>query len=49
VEARGGARITVFEQNVERATRSELWTPGEQVVMTWAPDHSFVVADQAAS
>jgi spermidine/putrescine transport system ATP-binding protein len=47
VEARGGARLTVFEQNVERATRSELWTPGEEVVMTWAPDHSFVVADQA--
>ena len=28
---RGGARLTVFEQNVERATRSELWAPGEEV------------------
>ncbi len=44
VEARGGARLTVYEQNVERATRSELWTPGEDVLLTWSPDHSFVVA-----
>jgi spermidine/putrescine transport system ATP-binding protein len=45
VEARGGARLTVYEQNVERATRSELWAPGEQVVMTWSPDHSFIVTE----
>jgi spermidine/putrescine transport system ATP-binding protein len=45
--ARGGARLTVFEQNVERATRSELWARGEQVVMTWQPDHSFAVRDPA--
>lgn len=44
VEARGGARLTVYEQNVERATRAELWAPGEEVVLTWSPDHSFVVA-----
>ena len=43
VEARGGVRLTVYEQNVERATRSELWAPGEEVVLTWSPDHSFVV------
>jgi spermidine/putrescine transport system ATP-binding protein len=43
VEARGGARITVYEQNVERATRAELWEPGEEVQLTWSPDHSFVV------
>jgi spermidine/putrescine transport system ATP-binding protein len=45
VEARGGARLTVFEQNVERATRSELWTPGENVQMSWSPDHCFVIAE----
>ncbi len=45
VEADGGARLTVYEQNVERATRSELWSRGEAVVMTWSPDHSFVVRD----
>jgi spermidine/putrescine transport system ATP-binding protein len=45
VEARGGVRLTVYEQNVERATRSELWAPGEVVLLTWSPDHSFVVAE----
>jgi spermidine/putrescine transport system ATP-binding protein len=49
VEARGGARLTVYEQNVERATRSELWAPGEEVLLTWSPDHSFVVADAPAA
>ena len=43
VEARGGVRLAVYEQNVERATRAELWAPGEEVVLTWSPDHSFVV------
>ena len=45
VEARGGARIMVYEQNVERATKAELWAPGEAVQLTWSPDHTFVVAD----
>jgi spermidine/putrescine transport system ATP-binding protein len=45
VEARGGVRLTVYEQNVERATRSELWTRGEAVRLTWSPDHSFVVSE----
>jgi spermidine/putrescine transport system ATP-binding protein len=46
VEARSGARMTVYEQNVERTTRAELWAPGEEVLLTWSPDHSFVVVDQ---
>lgn len=46
IEARGGARLTVYEQNVERATRSELWARGEAVRLTWSPDHSFVVDEQ---
>jgi len=49
VEARGGARLTVYEQNVERATRAELWAPGEEVQLTWSPDHSFVVHDTSGS
>lgn len=49
VEAHGGARLTVYEQNVERATRSELWAPGEEVLLTWSPDHSFVVAEAAVA
>jgi spermidine/putrescine transport system ATP-binding protein len=49
VEARGGARLTVYEQNVERATRAELWAQGEDVLVTWSPDHSFVVRDEETS
>ena len=40
IEARGGATITVYEQNVERATKAELWAPGEAVQLTWSPDHT---------
>ena len=40
-----GHRVTVFEQNVERATKAELWNAGEQVVLAWAPEHCFVVED----
>ncbi len=43
VALRDGHRVTVYEQNVERATRAELWERGEEVLMTWSPDHSFVV------
>jgi len=49
IEARGGATITVYEQNVERATKAELWAPGESVQLTWSPDHTFVVVDEAAT
>ena len=42
VESRAGT-LTVYEQNVERATRAELWARGDEVQMTWSPDHSFVV------
>ena len=48
VEIRGGARLTVYEQNVERATRSELWAPGEEVRLTWAPEHTFVLRTEPA-
>jgi spermidine/putrescine transport system ATP-binding protein len=48
VEARGGMRLTVYEQNVERATRSELWSRGEEVRLSWSPDHTFAVADAGA-
>jgi spermidine/putrescine transport system ATP-binding protein len=46
VELPDASRITVYEQNVERARRSELWAPGEQVVLTWSPDHTFVIAEE---
>jgi spermidine/putrescine transport system ATP-binding protein len=47
IEAEGGARLTVYEQNVERATRSELWARGEAVRLSWSPDHTFVVHEPA--
>jgi spermidine/putrescine transport system ATP-binding protein len=43
VETRGGARVTVYEQNIERTTKEELWSRGDQVHLTWIPDHTFVV------
>ena len=45
VQLPDGHRVTVFEQNVERATKAELWATGEEVQMAWAPEHSFVVED----
>ncbi len=49
VETAGGRRITVYEQNVERASRSELWRPGEAVLLTWSPDNTFAIAGPPAS
>ena len=43
VETRGGARVMVYEQNIERTTKSELWTRGDKVHVTWSPEHTFVV------
>ena len=45
VQLPDGNRVTVFEQNVERATKAELWATGENVVLSWQPDHSFIVED----
>ena len=46
-----GHKVTVYEQNVQRATKSELWSTGEQVVLAWSPEHSFIVDEstQAAA
>jgi len=44
----GGHNVTVYEQNVERATKAELWRPGESVQLAWLPEHSFVVADDTS-
>ena len=44
IDSRDGT-LTVYEQNVERATRAELWSRGDEVQLTWSPDHSFVVPE----
>jgi spermidine/putrescine transport system ATP-binding protein len=46
VEARHGARVAVYEQNVERTIHGSLHKPGEHVRLSWAPDHTFVVRDK---
>jgi spermidine/putrescine transport system ATP-binding protein len=43
IEARTGARLTVYEQNVERTVHGSLHRPGETVRLSWSPDHTFVV------
>ncbi len=43
VETRSGSRVMVYEQNIERASRAELWARGDKVHLTWSPDHTFVV------
>jgi spermidine/putrescine transport system ATP-binding protein len=48
VEARGGTQVSVYEQNVERASHAELRAPGQEVTLSWLPDHSFVVHDTGA-
>jgi spermidine/putrescine transport system ATP-binding protein len=45
----GGGTLTVYEQNVERASRAELWSRGDAVQLTWSPDHSFVVPGEDTS
>jgi len=45
IRLRDGHRMTVYEQNQNRATKSELWASGEDVVLCWSPDHCFVVED----
>jgi spermidine/putrescine transport system ATP-binding protein len=43
VEARSGARLTIYEQNVERTVHGSLHRPGDTVRLSWSPDHTFVV------
>jgi spermidine/putrescine transport system ATP-binding protein len=45
VRLRDGHQVTVYEQNVNRASKSELWASGEDVVLCWSPEHCFVVED----
>lgn len=46
VEGRGGVRLTVYEQNVERTVHGSLHRPGDDVKLAWSPDHTFVVGGQ---
>ena len=47
VETRHGGRMAVYEQNVERTSHGSLHRPGDDVRLTWSPDHTFVVRENA--
>jgi spermidine/putrescine transport system ATP-binding protein len=44
VRTRTGQTISVYEQNVKRTESGSLHRQGDEVYLTWAPDHTFVVA-----
>jgi spermidine/putrescine transport system ATP-binding protein len=46
VETPHGAQVSVYEQNVERTVHGSLHRPGEEVRLTWSPDHTFAVPDE---
>jgi spermidine/putrescine transport system ATP-binding protein len=46
VESRAGERLTVYEQNVERTSHGSLYRPGQDVNLSWSPDHTFVIAGE---
>ena len=46
VRTAGGEEITLVEQNREGAHRAV--APGEEVVLAWRPEHTFVVAKEQA-
>lgn len=48
VQLPDGGNVTVYEQNVQRATKAELWNRGEEVQLSWLPEHCFVVSDPAS-
>ena len=38
-----GSLVTVYEQNLARASRSDAWRAGDEVTIGWAPDDTFAV------
>ncbi len=49
IEGRSGARLTVYEQNVERTDHGSLHRPGDTVRLSWSPDHTFVVGAETSA
>jgi spermidine/putrescine transport system ATP-binding protein len=49
VESRHGERLTVYEQNVERTSHGSLHRPGDEVRISWSPDHTFAVQVDAGT
>ena len=47
VEGKSGLPMTVYEQNVERTSNRSLFQSGDEVHLSWLPEHTFVVRDNA--
>ncbi|PZR64656.1 MAG: spermidine/putrescine ABC transporter ATP-binding protein [Chloroflexi bacterium] len=43
VETRDGQRLTVYSQNLETSGAGEALADGQQVRLTWKPQHTFVI------
>jgi len=48
VAAKSGIPMTIYEQNVERTERGSLYRQGDQVRLSWMPEHTFVVRTSPA-
>ncbi|TAL12270.1 MAG: ABC transporter ATP-binding protein [Chloroflexota bacterium] len=43
IKSPSGARLTVFEQNIGRASHGSLHQPGQEVHLSWSAEHTFAV------
>ncbi|MGH3928228.1 MAG: TOBE domain-containing protein, partial [Pseudonocardiaceae bacterium] len=47
VETADGHKLTVYAQNLETGGAAEALADGEQVRLTWKPQHTFVIQGRA--
>ena len=47
VQTAEGHRLSVYAQNLDTAGAAELLADGQRVVLTWKPQHTFVIGSQA--
>jgi spermidine/putrescine transport system ATP-binding protein len=47
VETADGHKLTVYAQNLETSGASEVLSDGQQVTVTWRPQHTFVIDREA--
>jgi spermidine/putrescine transport system ATP-binding protein len=47
VQTAEGHRLTVYAQNLDTAGAGELLADGQRVMLTWKPQHTFVISGQA--
>jgi spermidine/putrescine transport system ATP-binding protein len=47
IQTAEGHRLSVYAQNLDTAGAAELLADGQRVVLTWKPQHTFVIGSQA--